>query len=353
MPSFTYSKIPMSIQETPFSYITSLDDYLTMQHIMDVVVKEKITNEYLLGIFNNIRRVFSRSISDLERCVKTGKTIDQDKLARLVKTGNNDLILVSNEHYMSFASYPENFENSDDNIVFSSPSSVLYNVGMLENTGSISVVPSNANVFLSSLLYSYALMNNVRLYSRMNQDILHNIAKIYYNIIMNAFGRKSGLIVSEREKKEHLFLLTCCLVYGMYCPRNKVMGNLKDFISYCSSAEGNMYLSSFLHKLVNTRLVKSSEPFNPENYDNLLKFANCAREMELLETGESEMKIQWFKMMGSYGVMALENYPRFVAYICATVIPNAYISSVVRVYNKAAYEYLMTYFVKELYNGIN
>lgn len=353
MPSFTYSKIPMSIQETPFSYETSMDNYLTMQHIMDVVVKEKITDEYLQGIFNNIRKVFSRTIDSLKRVMKDSRNIDQSGLEKLVRSGNSNIILCNNEHYMSFASYPDGFETDKDKLVFSNPPSILYNVGMLENTGSISVVPSNANVFLSSLLYAYALMNNVRMYSRMNNDILHRISTIYYTLMIQAFGRKSGLLVSEREKKEQLFFLTCCLVYSIYVPRNKSLGNLKDFLGYCASSSGSSYLSTFLHKMVNTRLTKKDEPFNPENYDNLMKFANIAREMELLETSESEIKIQWFKILGSYGVMALEDYPRFVAYICGTAIPNAYIASTIRAYEKTSYQYLLGYFIKELFNGIN
>lgn len=351
MSSFKYNKIPLSIQETPCSYVTSIDDYKTMAHIMDVIVNEKITNEYLSGIFRNIKKIFNGTIDALSRSMKDSRNIDQSKLEKHIKSGNRFIILTNNEQYPSFASYPKGYEEDIEKLVFSVPPSVLYNVGMLENTGSVSVVPSNANVFLSSLIYAYALMCSSKMYMKLNQDILLNISKIYYTLLLTAFGRRSGLMVGSRESKEYLFFLSCCLSYGLYVPKNKAMMNLKDYLAYCASNSGSVHLNQFLHKYINnSSLTKKDNPWDPSNCDNLLKLSNLARTMDLLQASESEIKVQWFKTLGSYGVMALENYPRFVAYIASTVIPNAYITTTVKQYNKPAYEYLVEYYIKELYS---
>lgn len=349
MPSFTYTKLPLSIEETPFSYVTNIDDYRTLSHILDVIVNEKVNDPLLKGVFNKIGHVINNTINVLSKSLKDSKTIDLSKLEKLVKNGNGLFILVNNPKYFSFACYPKGFENDEEKVVYSHAPSVLYNVGQLESTGSISVVPSNANVFLSSLLYAYTLMNNDKFYTKMNIDVLCQMAIIYYNIMISSFGRKSGLLVSERKKKEMLFFLSACFTYSLYVPNNKSLANLKQFLGYCASNSGSMYGNEFALQLSKS-LNDSVDIWDTKNYDSLYKLSNIARSMNLLEVSESEMKIQWFKTLGNYGVMALENYIRFSAYIIGTSMPNSYLTSTMGVYNKNAYEYLVRYLIKDLYS---
>lgn len=348
MDTFTYSKVPLSIEDTPFSYIVNIDDYRTLCHILDVIVQEKVTNPIMKGIFHKIGKTLENTTNALTKCLKDSKTIDLKKLERLVKGGDRLIILVNNPDYYSFASYTKGFESNSDNLVFTNAKSVLYNVGQLESSGSISVVPSNANVFLSSLLYAYALLNNSKLYNKMNIEVLYNISVIYYTIMIQAFGRKSGLLVSERKKKEMLLFLCACFTYGIYVPNNKSLSNLRQFLSYVASNSGSSYMNDFFISL-NKVMNESNDIWDKKNYDSLEKLSIYARRMGLLEISESEMKIQWFKVLGNYGVMALENYPRFAAYICGTYLPNSYLTSSMKMYNKASYEYVMEYILKDIY----
>ena len=350
MQTFTYSKIPMSIEDTPFSYVVNIDDYRTMAHIIDIIVQEKITNDLMRGVFNNIKKVFRETIGQLSKMLKDETTIDQTKLERYMRSANRSIILVNNAEYMSFASYGKDFEADESLFTFASPKCVLFNVGQLEATGSISVVPSNANVFLSSLLYAYVLSLSNELYNRLNVDVLVQITKIYYTVMLNSFGRKSGLFVSERRKKETRFFLTACFVHSIYVPKNKAMTNIKDFLSYASANTGSMYLQEFFHKIINATEDSAKDVWSGSTYNSIEKFCNLAKRLDLLEVGETEVKIQWFKTLGNYGVMALENYPRLVAYICATYIPNTYMTSTLKIYNKAAYEYLLEYFIRDIHS---
>lgn len=348
MDTFTYSKIPLSIEDTPFSYVINIDDYRTLSHILEVIVQEKVSHPILKGIFNKILKTIDNTTNSLSKCLKDSRTIDLKKLERLTKNGEKLLILVNNPDYYSFASYTKGFENNVDNLVFSNAKCVLYNVGQLEFTGSISVVPSNANVFLSSLLYAYTLLNNAKLYNKLNTDVLCNLGIVYYSMMLSSFGRKSGLLVSERRKKEFLFFLSQSLVYSIYVPNNKSIANLKQFLAYCSSVGGNAYLNEYLVSLSKV-INESKDIWDKDNYNSFEKLSILARRLDLLEISESEMKIQWFKLLGNYGVMGLENYPRICAYVCATYLPNSYLNSTMKIYNKNSYEYLMEYLLKDLY----
>ena len=348
MKSFKYTTLPLSIEDTPFSYVTNIDDYRTMYHILEVVVNEKATNAIYKGVFQKILKTLSNTINVLSKNLKDSKTIDTGKLERLIKNGDKLLILVNNEDYYSFACYPKGFEENNDKIVYSNPPSVLYNVGQLESSGSISVVPSNSSVFLSSLLYAYGLLNGNNFYRKINIEALSHISIIYYNIMVQSFGRKSGLLTGERIKKEKLFFLCCCFTYSLYVPDNKSLANLKQFLAYCASNTGSAHYTEFLNSLAQV-IPENKDIWDTSNYNELQKFSSLARKLDLLEISESEMKIQWFKLLGTYGVMALENYARFAAYIVASLLANSYITSTIKMYNTASYVYLSEYFAKDLY----
>ena len=351
MSKFTYVTIDKSIEETSFEYITNLDDYKAMYHILEVLMAEKLRKPILNGIFTKITRMMKKTIDELSKLTKTdGKSIDVSKLiAYTHDKSTRKIILVKNEEYTSFASYINNFEDGKEKTIVNK--TVLYNVGQLETSGSISVIPTNANVFLSSILYAYALLFSDKFYSRQNLDVMVNVAKLYYTVILSSFGKKSGLLVGAREQKEYLFFLTCAFIYSIYARDDKLnSANLNQFILASASSTGSAHLAQFLHKLANVNLKDNDDKFNPENFNTLFLYSNVFKQMKLLEVGESEIKIQLFKLLGIYGVMGLENYARFVAYILGTYIPNAYFASTLKVFNKASYVYLVEFYAKELFN---
>jgi len=349
---FKYVKMEKSIEDTSFEYITNLDDYKAMYHVLTVLSTEKIKKPILAGIFKKIVRMIDETIQVLSKITKSdGKSIDVGKLSTYMKNkSTKKILLVKNEDYNSFASYVSNFE--DDKIEHVVKKTVLYNVGQLETSGSISIIPSNANVFLSSLLYSYTLLFSEKFYQRQNIDIFVNVTKIYYTVILGSFGKKSGLLVGSRKEKEFLFFLCASFVYSIYSKEEKKNSdNLKAFLRVAASHTGSSYVREYEHKISNVMtLYKPNDVFNPENYNSLSNLARVAKGLKILEVSESEIKIQLFRLLGVYGILGVENYIRFVAYMVATYIPNAYFASTLKVYNKSSYEFLVEYYTKELFS---
>ena len=349
MSSFIYTKLERSIQDTSFEYITNLDDYKALSHILNVIIIEKAKKPILQGVFSKILHVLNNTISGLEKITKSdGKSIDVGKLESFIKAGSKKIILVRNEEYNSFASFPKGFE--DSKLESNDSNAVLYNVGQLETSGSISVVPTNANVFMSSMLYTYTLLFSSQFFVRQNVDILIHIAKIYYTIMLSSFGKKSGLLVGSRKEKEFLFFLIASFVYSIYVPMEKQsIDKLKSFLSVSASSTGSSFLKEYFHAIINVSL-KTKDSLDPVNYRTLFDLSYVAKQLNLMTVSESEIKIQWFRLLSIYGVMALENYSRFTAYIVSTFIPNSYFTSTLKVYNKASYEYLVEYYLKELFS---
>lgn len=347
--TYQYTKIETSIEDTSFQYISNLDDYKAMHHILDVISSEKLKQPILIGVFQKISKIMGRTISKLEKSSKDGRTIDIAKLKAYANDKSEPkIILVNNPDYNSFASYRSKYEEKD-NLIKKESRTIFYNIGQLETSGSISVVPTNANVFMSSLLYAYTLLFSDFFYDRQTLDVMVNIAKIYYTIILSSFGRKSGLLVGSRQEKEMLFFLCCSFVYSIYS-KTASSDKLELFLKMAASNSGSSYLQEYFHKISNINLKYESDIFNPENYDSLFHLARNAKSMGILEITESDIKIQMFRLLGVYGVLGMENYIRFVAYMISTFIPNAYFASTIKVYQKSSYEYLVEYYIKELYN---
>lgn len=353
MSTFTYTKLEKSIQDTSFEYITNLDDYKALSHILDVIVMEKAKKPIIQGVFHKVSAMLKNTIVVLEKMIKSGEEniIDLAKLQAYAKSSaTKKILLVRNEEYNSFASYVSGFEDADK-IETVENKTVLYNVGQLETSGSISVVPTNANVFLSSMLYAYALLFSNQFYDRQNTDVLVQIAKVFYTVILSNFGKKSGLLVGARREKEFLFLLVASFTYAMYASKERQTSDkLKNFLMVAASQTGTAYIKEYLGKISNIDLKVKSDAFSPTNYNSLFNLTYVAKQLELLTISESEIKIQWFRILSIYGVMALENYARLVAYLVGTYIPNSYFTSALKVYNQASYDYLVEYFLKELFS---
>ena len=151
---YKYTKLETSIEETSFEYILNLDDYKALLHILNIISVEKIKKPLLSGLFKKIISLFDNTIKRLSYFTKgDGKTIDIDKLKTFTKDNSvKKIILVKSDDYGSFASYTSGVEDNPDKLK-NGPKTILYNIGQLETSGSISVVPTNANVFLSNLLY--------------------------------------------------------------------------------------------------------------------------------------------------------------------------------------------------------
>lgn len=348
--TFQYAKIETSIEDTSFEYVSNLDDYKAMHHILNVMASEKLKYPELIGIFNKLSKVFDKTIERLNRLVDSdGKSIDVERLATFASDGSvQKILLVRNEDYNCFATYPKGFEEST-RFEDSSPKTVYYNVGQLETSGSVSVIPNNANVFLSSMLYSYALLHSDTFYKRQNLEVFINIAKTIYAIILQSFGKKSGLLVGSRIEKEMLFFLTCSFIFSIYARKDlRSSDKLQAFLRSAASNTGSSYLNEYLHKISN--VVSGDDIFSPDHYSDMFKYSKLTKNMGLLEMSESDMKIQLFRLLGIYGVLSFENYPRFTSYMIATHIPNPYFTSTTKMYNKASYQYLVEYYLKELFN---
>jgi hypothetical protein len=350
--SFNYVKIEESIEDTNFEYITNLDDYKALGHILTVISAERLKSPILVGIFGKISKMLSDTIDKLSRMTGSDKKrIDLNKLKAYAKDKSvKKIILVKNENYNCFASYPSNME-VQDKLERGMPKTVFYNVSNLETSGSISVVPTNANVFMSSLLYSYSLLFSQEFYKRQNVDVMINIAKVVYTLILSSFGKKSGLLVGSRVEKEMLFFLCASFIFSIYAKEpSKNSNTLRDFLRAAASSSGSSHLKTYFTKLSKIDLKHSKDMFNPENYNSLFALSRNAKNMGLLEISESDIKIQYFRLLGIYGTLGLENYIRFVAYIISTYIPNVYFNSTLKVYNKSSYEFLTEYYLKELYS---
>ena len=348
MPMFTYANLEKSIQSTSFEYITNIDDYKAFSHILDVIIIEKAKKPIVQGVLNNVSTLMKKTITELEKITENdGRSINIGKLEAYVRTNSKKIILVRNEDYNSFASYVDNFEE-EKNLNGVSNKTVLYNVGQLETSGSVSVVPTNANLFLSSILYAYTMLFSDKFYERMSTDVLVHISKIYYTVILSSFGKKSGLLVGSRKEKEFLFFLCASFTYALYAKGDSE--KFKNFLNMAASSTGSAYIREYINAISNVNMKSASNIFDYHNYDSLFNFSYVAKGMNILEVSESEIKIQWFRLLSIYGVMGLENYIRFVAYIVATYIPNSYFTSTLKVYNKASYEYLVEYYIKELFS---
>lgn len=349
MSSFLYTNLERSIEDTSFEYISNLDDYKALSHILDVIIIEKIKKPIIQGVFQKISKLFKKTIDDLTKMVKSdGRSLEISKLESYIKSSSKKIILVRNENYNSFASYAKGFEDGDK-IKTVSNKTVFYNVGQLETSGSISVVPTNANVFLSSLLYAYTLLFSDNFYSRQSVDVLIQISKIFYTVVLGSFGKKSGLLVGSRKEKEILFFLVSSFVYSLYGDKESP-DKMKNFLQVSASTTGSSHFKEYINAISNADMKKKGEIFNSDNFDSLFKLSHLCKNLGLMEVSESEMKVQWFRLLSVYGVMALENYARLVAYIVATYIPNSYFTSTLKVYNKASYEYLVEYYAKELFS---
>lgn len=350
---YKYSRIETSIENTSFRYITNLDDYKAMGHILNVLLSDKINKPILAGVFKNIIKIFNKTTERLSHMTSKNNhnIIDQSKLEKYIKDkSERKIILVKNEEYQSFASFSKGLEVSG-NLEKESIKTILYNVGQLETSGSISVIPTNANVFLSSILYAYALMFSKEFYQRQNVDVLINISKIIYTVILSSFGRKSGLLIGSRLEKEKLFFLCASFVYSIYAKsENNNSDKLLKFLRYSASNTGSQSLKDYLIKITNINLTDTKDAFNPINYDTLFKLSRNAKFLNLLQVSETDIRVQLFRLLGLYGMLGFENYPRLVAYLISTYLPNTYFSSTLKVYQKQSYEYLVTYYIKELFS---
>lgn len=350
MTSYKYTKLEKSIEDVDFEYVSNLDDYKAMLHILSVLANEKLKLPELVGIFNKMVKVLKDSIARFSKITKGENLIDIDKLKVLSSDQSfKKIILVKNEEYNSFASYKSGYEENDK-MQKKSASTVYYNVGQLETSGSVSIVPSNANVFLSSMLYTYTLLFGDKFYERQTTDVFVNIAKMVYTIILSSFGKKSGLLVGARMEKEYLFFLTASLIFSIYAKDSiKTSKHLESFLKASATQTGSAYFREYSHKVTNSGTVKVEDPFDPNNYDSFLKYTKICQSMKLLEISESDLKIQIFRLLGLYGILSFENYPRFVAYMLSTHIPNSYFTSTLKVYNKSSYQYLVEFYLKEMF----
>lgn len=349
MSTFSYTNLERSVEDSSFEYVSNLDDYKALGHILDVIIIEKIKKPIIQGVFQKISKLFKETIEDLSRMVKADKkSIDISKLEGYIKSPHKKIILVKAANYNSFASYDKGFEDGDKYKTVSNKT-VFYNVAQLETSGSISVVPTNANVFLSSLLYAYALLFSDNFYNRQSVDVLIQVSKIFYTVILGSFGKKSGLLVGARKEKEYLFFLVASFVYSLYGDKTSP-DKMKNFLLVSASTTGSAHLREYINAISNADMKKKGDIFNSDNYDSLFKLSYVAKSLNLLEVSESEIKVQWFRLLSIYGVMALENYARLVAYMVATLIPNSYFTSTLKVYNKASYEFLVEYYMKELFS---
>jgi hypothetical protein len=55
--SYNYVKIEKSIEDTNFEYVTNLDDYKALGHILSVISTERLKSPILVGIFGKILKM--------------------------------------------------------------------------------------------------------------------------------------------------------------------------------------------------------------------------------------------------------------------------------------------------------
>jgi len=343
---FKYINLQDSIYESPdFSFILKLNEWIGFTHITDILTDQKIKDPNLKEIFKNkITKILFDEIDYLSRF--DNKNINKNLLDQYCRNDiapNKKIILCRSDEYNNIASFFPNqeFENNTEK------NTIFLNMSLLEKASSNGIIPSNANIILSALIYTYTLL--VLDNTEPTEKHLIILSKIFTTLFMSIFGRQFSLQTADEEIKESFSFIISSFIYSKFST-NPTNHNLVYFLRKVSATYNLKYINYYF-KFINSFNL----PYNihnsitPENFDNINKLVKVFNVTKIMEIDINSFIIKLFKFIGLYGLMSFSKYDRLVAYFIATNFPNTNFTTVLKVYNKQSYDTLIKEFIKLVY----